>query len=214
MTGDVAAIVYVVDDDASAREAVAAIVKSMGIEPRTFPSAETFLDSYEPGVPGCIVSDIRMSGMSGIELLELLRKSSCALPVILLTAFADVPLAVRAMQQGAFTLLEKPTRNHELWEAIHRALVADPTERCQPTPISLGLRLAGLTPDEQRVVELIFEGKPNKAIASELDISLRTVGARRHAIFEKFGVRSVAELVRAVLEINPADAIETDEAPS
>src|SRR5262245_34436362 len=121
--------VYVIDDDRSAREAVAELVESMGVRTQTFPSAERFLESYRPELTGCLVSDVRMLGISGVDLLERIVESPCVLPVILITAYADVPLAVRAMRLGAYTLLEKPCSNDALWDAIRGGLELDARRR-------------------------------------------------------------------------------------
>ena len=190
-----------VDDDASSRDAIAAIVQSMGVPFQVFVSGEAFLDAHHADAPGCLVTDIRMTGITGLDLLEHMRESTISLPVILITAFADVPLAVRAMQRGAFTLLEKPCRSHELWQAIHDALELDETNRRRRDVRRLTVdRLASLTPEEQGIVEAIMQGTPNKAIAMQIGMSLRTIESRRRAIFEKLGVDSATALVRLVLE--------------
>ncbi|MBX7168734.1 MAG: response regulator [Pirellulales bacterium] len=188
--------VFVIDDDPAARESLAAVVESMRIPARTFASAEDFLEAYDPRLAGCAVCDVRMTGISGIDLLARLGGAQAALPVILITAYADVPLAVRVMRQGAFSLLEKPCRNHDLWDEIRRALEADAeNRRRRALQGEIARRFDSLTPEERRVMQLVAQGKMNKEMAGELDVSLRTVETRRKSMFEKLGVDSPAELV-------------------
>lgn len=197
------ATVYVVDDDPAARDSVSALVIAAGLRVQTFPSAETFLQNYHPEKPGCLVTDLRMLGMSGLELLETLQRDKSRLPVILISAYADVPVAVRAMQAGAVTLLEKPCRNDQLIMAIHQALARDAEQRqSQARQQEIKRRLAGLTQEEYEVMQRMVAGKLNKVIANELLISLRTVETRRHKVLEKMQADSLAELVRMVVEVD------------
>lgn len=196
------ATVYVVDDDPAVRDSVSALVNSAGLRVQTFPSAETFLQEYKPEKPGCLVTDLRMLGMSGLDLLEKLQKSESPLPSILISAYADVPAAVRAMEAGAVTLLEKPCRNDQLVQAIHKALERDTTQRAARTlQQDIKRRLATLSPEEYEVMQRMVAGKLNKVIANELLISLRTVETRRHKVLEKMKADSLAELVRMVVEV-------------
>jgi len=195
--------VFVVDDDELARDSVCALVRSMGILAESFCSAEDFLDHYVAGQPGCLVTDIRMLGMSGLDLQERLRELNIHMPVVVITAYANTPLTVRAMQAGAVTLLEKPCDDHELWDAIRKSLALDAEERAsQEYRQELRGRIETLTPAQRKVMDLIVVGKANKVIAMELDVSIRTVEARRHEVFSKMRADSVAELVRLVLEAN------------
>ncbi len=195
--------VYVVDDDPAARDSVSALVIAAGLRVQTFPSAEAFLENYHPEKPGCLVTDLRMLGMSGLELLETLQRDKSRLPVILISAYADVPVAVRAMQAGAVTLLEKPCRNDQLIMAIHQALARDAEQRqSQARQEEIKRRLAGLTQEEYEVMQRMVAGKLNKVIANELLISLRTVETRRHKVLEKMQADSLAELVRMVVEVD------------
>ena len=197
------ATVYVVDDDPAARDSVSALVIAAGLRVQTFSSAETFLQNYHPEKPGCLVTDLRMLGMSGLELLETLQRDKSKLPVILISAYADVPVAVRAMQAGAVTLLEKPCRNDQLITAIHQALARDAQQRqSQVRQQEIKRRLAGLTQEEYEVMQRMVAGKLNKVIANELLISLRTVETRRHKVLEKMQADSLAELVRMVVEVD------------
>lgn len=195
------ATVYVVDDDPAARDSVSALVMAAGLHVQTFSSAEAFLQDYHPDKPGCLVTDLRMLGMSGLDLLEKIQKSEAPLPVILISAFADVPVAVRAMEAGAVTLLEKPCRNDQLLQAVHKALGRDAEQRqTRARQQEIKQRLATLTPEEYEVMQRMIAGKLNKVIASELLISLRTVETRRHKVLEKMQADSLAELVRMVVE--------------
>ena len=196
--------VYVVDDDPAARDALAALVGEMGVAVKTYPSAEDFLRDYNGHRPGCLVTDVRMLGMSGVELQEQLLRDGISLSVIVLTAHADTPITIRAIKQGAVTLLEKPCRNQELWDAIRLALREDVDKTRRDRRINeIRRRLALLTPAERRVLEQMVAGKPNKVMAKELKVSVRTIEVRRQSIFHKMLVDSLAELVRDYLEIRP-----------
>jgi FixJ family two-component response regulator len=194
--------VYVVDDDAGARESVVALVGLKGLKARGFTSAEELLDHYDPAMKGCVVADVRMSGMSGLDLLEQLKARKSALPVIIITGYADVPMAVRAMQKGAVTFLEKPCQEQELWQAVQEALALEKSQhakRKQRTEVEA--RLATLTEDEIEVFRRLLEGHANKRIASDLDIGLRTVELRRSNIMKKMQATSLPDLVRLAILI-------------
>jgi FixJ family two-component response regulator len=198
--------VFVVDDDRQARESVCALVRSLGVRAESFSSAEEFLEAYEPHLPGCLVTDVRMFGMSGIELQQKLREDGVPIPVIVITAYARTPVTVKAMQHGALTLLEKPYEEDELWDAIRKALAIDAAGRQQfERRQELRDRLAGFSPKEREVLDAVVAGKPNKTIARELDVSIRTVENRRRDVFAKMKADSVAELVRMVIEADAPD---------
>ena len=202
-----AATVFVVDDDPAARQSVTALVESMGLSVESFESAEAFLAAYDSARTGCLVTDYRMLGMSGLELQEALVRENISIPTIVITAYADVPLAVRAMKRGAITLLEKPCHEEELVANIRRAVELDATARHQSERSRQTQKLvASLTDGERAVMRLLMAGKMNKNIAKELDLGLRTVELRRHQIMKKLQVDSVAELVRLVLEADAADS--------
>lgn len=193
--------VYIVDDDPAVRESVAALVDTLGVRCQTFASAEDFLFGYDNNVPGCLVTDLRMSGMSGMELLEALKEKGIILPLIMITGFADVPLAVRAMQDGAVTVLEKPCRDQELWDSIRKTLAVDVEMRKNVQNLEeFNGRVAKLTPDEKEIMGMMILGIGNKMIAKELNIGLRTVEARRRNIFAKMNVENLAELVKLVAD--------------
>ncbi len=192
--------VFVVDDDPQARKSVCALVRSMGIEAEPFASAEEFLGGYRRGRPGCLVTDVRMFGMSGLELQDELLRRDVSVPVIVLTAYARTPLTVRAIRAGAITLLEKPYDDEDLWDAIRKGLARDAAGRAEQAQRQEILRrAASLTPAERRVMEMMTQGMPNKVIAAAQDVSLRTVENRRREVFAKMEAESVAQLVRMVI---------------
>jgi FixJ family two-component response regulator len=193
--------VYVIDDDPAARDAAAALVDSMQVPVLAFDCAEAFLRDCDAAAAGCIVSDVRMGRLSGLEMIEQLRSAGCFLPVVLLTAYADVPLAVKAMRLGAFTMLEKPCRSQDLWEAIKAGLDLDAEERVRRNALrDKADRLQTLSAEDRRIVDMILQGAPNKSIAAALDLGLRTVEAKRRAIYQKLGIDSLIELTRLVVE--------------
>jgi two-component system, LuxR family, response regulator FixJ len=194
-------VVFVVDDDERACKSVCALVRSLGLRADAFSSAEEFLKRYVPGSPGCLVTDVRMTGMSGLDLQDRLAEQGIRLPVIVLTAYPRTRTTVRAMKAGAVTLLEKPYDEDELWDAIRNALAQEDAGRAEAERRrEIKERAACLTPAEQTVMKLIVQGKPNKNIAKELNMSIRTIESRRHEVFTKMGVNSVAELVRLVID--------------
>lgn len=194
-------IVYIVDDDDDSREAVEMLLAEMKVDFQAFASAEAFLESYAGRRPGCLVTDVRMLQMSGLELQEELQRREIGISVVVITGYADTPVVVRAIKNGAVTLLEKPCRNHELWDAIRAGLAQDAENFQREQRIQeLQSRLDLLTPAEREVLDLIVTGVPNKAIAAKLDISVRTVEVRRQHVFAKLKADSVAELVQLVVE--------------
>jgi RNA polymerase sigma factor (sigma-70 family) len=199
--------VFVVDDDEEARVSVCALVRSMGLPTKDFPSGEEFLAFYAAyDLRGCLVTDLRMLGMSGIDLQEKLSEMGSELPVIVLTAFARTPLTVRAMRNGAVTMLDKPYHEDDLWDAICKALALEEARReSRRRSEEIRQRLERLSPSEQQVLDLVVAGKPNKVIAKRLGVSLRTVENRRREVFTKMNAQSVAELVRLVIESERTD---------
>ena len=205
-------IVFIVDDDPAARDSVAALVKSKGVQVRVFSSGEEFLASLDPALFGCVVADVRMTGISGLELQAALNQRKVRLPVIIITGFGDIPTAVRAMKAGASTFLAKPCRAEELWASIQKALhdAADIHE-AEDRAGQARARLATLTPEERQVMRLMLAGKTNKMIALELDFGLRTIELRRANIMRKMEADTFADLVRLILlagdQDNPTDAV-------
>jgi two-component system, LuxR family, response regulator FixJ len=198
--------VFVIDDDEAVRESIAALVDIRGLPVETFASGETFLASYSGVAPGCVVTDLRIDhGMTGLELQVALRERGCEIPVIVISAYANVANAVQAMHNGAITLLEKNCSSDELWKAIIDALATDSDRRAASQQHKTLLeRFDQLKSDEVVVMLGIIDGPLNKVIAKHLTISLRTVEMRRHNVLKKTGVSSVPELVRLYVELEQA----------
>ncbi|MCA9037056.1 MAG: response regulator transcription factor [Planctomycetaceae bacterium] len=193
-------VIYIVDDDVDSRESAVALVSQMAMRTEAYESAEEFLKHYNGHRPACLLTDHRMLGMTGVDLLETLRSKGVTLSVIIMTAYAETQLTVRAIRSGAITLLEKPFSNTSLWEAINKALQEDRVHATNEARVRrIRERLASLTDSEQEVLRLIVNGETNKAVAFEMGVSVRTVESRRSSIFEKMGVTSVAELVQLVM---------------
>lgn len=192
--------VFLVDDDDGFRGGLEFLVKSAGFPVQGFRSAQAFLDCYDPSMRGCLLLDVRMPGMSGLELQEHLRARRIALPVIIVTAYANVPMAVRALQAGAFDFIEKPFDGAALLKRIRHALAHDEQVRVdEEQSRRVQARLASLTPREREVMDLVVDGLLNKQVAAELGISMKTVENHRARVMEKMQAESLAELVRMVL---------------
>lgn len=188
---------YIVDDDEAIRDALTWLFKSRSVASRAWHSAEAFLADWRDELRGCLVLDIRMAGMSGLELFDLLIERGSQLPVIFLSGHGDIPLAVAAVKKGAFDFVEKPFNDNELVDRVIRALAFDASRRERRVgQATLDARMALLTPREREVMERILDGKYNKVIADELNIAMRTVEVHRARIFEKMEVRSAVELAR------------------
>lgn len=198
--------VHIVDDDDAIRDSLSWLLQSRGISCRDFSSAEAFLDSLTPALSGCILLDIRMGGMNGNELFEVLRERGCYMPVIFLTGHGDVPLAVSALKGGAFDFFEKPCDDNLLVDRVVEALKFDEEQRAAAaTAESIGARLGRLSARERQVMERVLAGKLNKVIADELHVSMRTVEVHRSSLFEKMGVKTAVELAQ-ILAKNPVKA--------
>jgi two-component system response regulator FixJ len=195
-------IVFIVDDDEAVRNSLRLLVKSVGLTAAALVSAQEFLVSYDPLQPGCLVLDVRMPGMSGLELQQQLNLRGAVIPVIFITGHGDVPMAVEAMQQGAFDFLQKPFRDQDLIDRIQRALEKDRANRAELGKHSgLRERHQALTPREREVLALVMSGKANKVMAADLGLSQRTVEVHRARVMEKMGASSLAHLVRMVLDL-------------
>ncbi len=193
-------LVFLIDDDEPVLTAVALLMKSAGLECRTYSSARVFLDEFDPELPGCIVTDMRMPGLSGLDLQEKLAQMECAPPVILITGHGDVPAAVRAMKQGAHDFIEKPFSDQVLLDSVMRAIDLDISRRIDQAKVGQYQNLfASLTEREHEVMTGVVAGKPNKIIADDLDLSIKTVEFHRHNVMNKLQVESVAELVQMAL---------------
>ncbi len=192
--------VFIVDDDEAMRESLTWLIESVGLTVKTFASADEFLQSYYPGRAGCLLLDVRMPGMSGLELQKHLREQQLTVPVIMITGHGDVPMAVRAMKSGAIDFIEKPFNDEQLLESIRNALAVDDTRRDQQSfKAGVASRLSQLTPRESEVMEMVTSGKSNKEIANLLNVSAKTVEAHRAKVMEKMQAGSLAELVRLVI---------------
>jgi two-component system, LuxR family, response regulator FixJ len=193
-------IVFVVDDDPAVCRAIAAgITKVIGLPVATFATAEEFLGQFDPEQPGCLVLDVKMPGMSGLELQESLVKRGVKLPVIMISGHAEVPTAVAAMRAGALILLEKPFDMNQLEEQVRHALAIDETIReKQRRRADLVARLEALTAREREIMALLVQGKTNKEISLALDVSAPTVDKHRWKVLEKMRVDNVVELVRLI----------------
>lgn len=194
--------VFVVDDDEGVRNSLRFLLKSVGLQTHALASAAEFLDGYKPSQPGCLVLDVRMPGMSGLELQQQLNLRGAVIPVIFITGHGDIPMAVEAMQQGAFDFLQKPFRDQDLIDRIQRALERDARNRAAlEEHARIRTRLDSLTPREREVLALMTRGKPNKIMAAELGVSQRTVEIHRARVMEKSGAASLAQLVRMVMDL-------------
>lgn len=191
--------VFVVDDDLAVRQSLALLIRSMGLTVEAFESAQAFLAVCEPARAGCVVLDIRMPGMSGLELQEELYRRAIELPVIFITGHGDVAMAVRAMKQGAVDFIEKPFNDQHLLDRINQALEVDRAARvARAERATLASRIDLLSPREREVMDRIVAGQANKVIAIELGLSERTVEIHRAKVMTKTGARSLAELVTMV----------------
>lgn len=192
-----APIVFVIDDDAAVRQSLQWLIESVNLPVVAFGSAQEFLDKYDRDRPGCVLLDVRMPGMSGLELQERLTKEECSLPIIFITGHGDIPMAVRTIKSGAVDFIEKPFGDQDLLDRLHRAMEQSTIRFEQQREFSkLETRLKKLTPREWEVLELIRQGNANKSIASHLDLSEKTVEAHRTNLNRKLGATCVADLVR------------------
>jgi FixJ family two-component response regulator len=193
--------VFIVDDDDGVRSSIRLLLKSVGLAATPLPSAQEFLAAFDPAQPGCLVLDIRMPAMSGMELQQQLNLRGATIPVIFITGHGDVPMAVEAMQHGAFDFLQKPFRDQELIDRVQKALARDrETRAALQKHDQIRQKLQSLTPRETEVLELMIKGKQNKVMAGELGLSQRTVEIHRAHVMEKMGANSVAQLVRMVID--------------
>jgi len=193
--------VFVIDDDEAVRASLRLLLKSVGLPATAYCSAPEFLSGYDARHPGCVVLDVRMPGMSGLELQQILNVRGATVPVIFITGHGDIPMAVEAMQHGAFDFLQKPFRDQDLLDRVQRALEKDHRTRQElKEKDHIRERLTSLTPREHEVLTLISRGKPNKVVAADLGVSQRTVEIHRARVMEKMGASSFAQLVRMVLD--------------
>jgi RNA polymerase sigma factor (sigma-70 family) len=189
--------VYIVDDDQAIRHAMELLMRSVGLDYEIFHSGDEFLDTYDRNCAGCLVLDIRMPGLGGLELQQKLNELGSTLPIIFITGHGDVPMAVEAMQKGAVDFIQKPFRDQELLDRIGEAMKQDQERRmAREEQADVRNRIDKLTNRERQVLDLVVTGKPNKVIAYELGVSQRTVEIHRARVMEKMEAKSLADLVR------------------
>jgi FixJ family two-component response regulator len=195
-------VVYVIDDDAGARTAIQSLVESVGLRAATFGSAQEFLASRRPDAPACLVLDVRLPGVSGLDFQRDLAARNIAIPIIFITGHGDIPMSVEAMKAGALEFLTKPFRGQALLDAIQKALERDRAARHEQSRVAqLHQRLATLTPREREVMQLVISGLLNKQIAGELGASERTVKIHRGQVMRKMQAESLPDLVRMAAKI-------------
>ena len=193
--------VHIVDDDDAMRDSLKWLLESRGLEVELYPSGEAFLAAFNSGFGGCLVLDVRMPDMNGLELYEELQARASTLPVIFITGHGDVPMAVSALKKGAADFIEKPFNDQDMLRLIETCMKQDRAAAAKRAEnASLAQRLDSLTPREREVLDLIVAGKLNKQIADELGISIKTVEVHRSRVMEKMAANSVAELVQRVLK--------------
>lgn len=189
--------VYIIDDDQGDRESLQTLLSSVDISARSYASAKDFLEDYDGVSSGCVVTDYRMEEIDGLELQKRISAEEWELPVILISGYADVPMAVEAMQHGALTLLEKPYDDRELIEAVSQGTrINAKWRRRRALQKSIQQRINSLTGKEKQVMSLLLKGMPNKQISARLDVGLRTVERRRNSILQKMEVKNVASIAR------------------
>lgn len=202
------AMVFVIDDDESMREALHSLIRSVGLRVVTFGSADEFLQSERPDVPACLILDVRMPGLSGLDLQRDLSEGNIHIPIIFITGHGDIPMSVRAMKAGAVEFLTKPFRDQDLLDAIQQALDRDRRARSQQADSAdLRSRFHSLTPRETEVFELVVKGLLNKQIALQLGTSEITIKLHRRQVMEKMAADSLADLVRMSEKLTNAEGV-------
>ena len=192
--------VFVVDDDAAVRQYLQWLIESIGLGIMTFASAREFLDSYDPETPGCLVLDVRMPGLSGFDLQSELAERNVNIPIIMMTAYAEVPMAVRALHAGAIDFIQKPFDGQVLLDRVQQAVRQDhERRRLENERRGVQTRLARLTPRQRNVLDGLVAGKPSKVIAAELGLSPSTVDVHRSRIMERLEAQSLPDLFRLIL---------------
>ncbi|MCW8904985.1 MULTISPECIES: response regulator transcription factor [Sedimenticola] len=194
--------VFIIDDDREVREALQLLMESVGLDVTSFDSANAYLEQFDAARPGCIILDVRMPGMSGLDLQNLLLEKPLCPPIIIITGHGDVPMAVRAVQAGAVDFIQKPFNDQALLDSVHRALAHDARQRGEASHIAeIKQKLSRLTPREREVLELVVQGLRNKLIASELSVSQSTVEAHRAKVMEKMEAKTLSDLMRMMLTL-------------
>ncbi len=197
------ATVFVVDDDQAMRDSLKWLIESIGVKVETYPTANAFLTCYSPEQNACLVLDVRMPGMSGLELQDHLNRDGILIPIIIITGHGDIPMAVQALKAGALDFIEKPFNDEALLDSIRVALSQNEAQRqCQLQQSVITARMAVLTPREHEVMLRVTQGLANKEIARNLGVSIKTVEAHRARVMEKMEAHSLAALVRMVLAVS------------
>ncbi len=196
------ASVFVVDDDREVRDALRLLLESVGLRVECFESSQAYLKQFNPEKPGCLVLDVRMPGMSGLDLQARLAEERLCPPIIIVTGHGDVPMAVRAVQAGAMNFIEKPFNDQVLLDSVHRAMEKDAQQRGEVSRLAeIEARFEKLTPREREVLKLVVAGRRNKLIAADLGVSQSTVEAHRAKVMEKMEAATLSELMRMMLSL-------------
>ena len=196
--------VFIVDDEKEIRDSLQMLIESIGLAVETYDSAQSYLQSFDPLRPGCLILDVRMKGMSGLVLQDMLTKEPLHPPIIIVTGHGDVPMAVRAVKAGASEFLEKPFNEQQLLDSIHIAIEQDAEQRGKALQLAvIQYRVDRLTEREREVMELIVKGVLNKNIASELNISQSTVEAHRSKVMDKMEAKTLSDLMRMIISLRP-----------
>ncbi|MFQ5535647.1 MAG: response regulator transcription factor [Sphingomonadales bacterium] len=194
--------VYIIDDDAAVRDSMSWLVESVGLKVRTFSSAKDFFEIFDPSLSGCLVLDVRMPGLSGLDLQRELISHGCSLPILIITGYGEVQGAVRALKAGAIDYLEKPVSDQMLLDRIHQCLEKHARFRqMQTDKVKVEARIASLTPRQREVMELVLAGNSNKEIAMQMNISIKTVESHRSNVMQKMEASSIANLARISLGV-------------
>lgn len=193
-------IIFVVDDDQQVRDAIQLLMESVGLKVQSFASAQAYLDQFDPLAHGCLILDVRMAGMSGLELQARLAAEETHPPIVIITGHGDVQMAVKAIQAGAVDFLEKPFNDQALLDAVHHAIEKDRSQRGEALKLAdIRSRLERLTPREREVLDLVIAGQRNKVIAFDLGVSQSTVEAHRAKVMEKMEAATLSDLMRMML---------------
>jgi FixJ family two-component response regulator len=198
-------VVFVIDDDPSVRDALAGLLRSVGLAVRSFGSTQEFVQSERPDAPGCLVLDVRLPGRSGLDFQRELGELSIQLPIVFITGHGDIPMSVRAMKAGAIEFLTKPWHEQELLDAIQQGIERDRTRRRDAAAVAaLHERFDSLTPREREIMALVVTGRMNKQMAADLEVSEITVKVHRGQVMRKMRARSLAQLVRMAEKLGVA----------